>query len=150
MAGSTNRSEESPYAGAPHTEDPGAVVISDLNQLARLRANVIRSGYALRIEVPGIPAERGQAAAERIRAFATECGCSMGAKSMAAAFSMSFLWLAVSHGILNSQFAWRLPWTFLWAVTGAIGGKVIGIVHARRQLRNEINGFIAALPAQEF
>jgi hypothetical protein len=149
VAGSTNQPAKSRIAGALHAEDAGAVIIRDLDQLARLRANVLRSGHALRIEVPGLAAERGQAMAERMRAFATECGCSMGAKSMAAAFSMSFLWLAISHGIFNSQFAWRLPWTFLWAVTGAIAGKVTGIVYARRQLRNEINRFIAALRAQE-
>ncbi len=84
-----------------------------------------------------------------MKAFATECGCSMGAKGMAVLFSISFVWLAVSHGVFNAQFVWRLPWTFLWAVAGAAAGKVIGIVHARRQLRSEIKGFIAAVAALE-
>lgn len=82
-------------------------------------------------------------------AFANECGCSMGAKSMAATFSISVICLAISHGFFNSQFAWRLPWAFLWAIAGAIAGKVMGIALARRRLRNEINGVIAAMAAQE-
>jgi apolipoprotein N-acyltransferase len=63
----------------------------------------------------------------------------MGAKSMTAGFLIVLAWLLSSYGVFTSNFLWRLPFAFLFALACAGAGKSLGIFLARRRLRLELD-----------
>ena len=71
---------------------------------------------------------------------------------MAAAFTLSVMWLVYRHGVWTSQLVWRLPWAMLGAFAGAGIGKLFGIGRARSRFNREIEKLLSSLkisPASE-
>src|SRR6266446_6517795 len=134
------------YGAAP-------VIIDDVAQLRALRINPkLLSARALVLALPGVSPEDRHSAAARIVSYTHECGCSLGAKCMAASFAITLVALAFKYGILSSSFFWRVPLAMLCAFAGAAAGKLYGIARTRRRLNREINALIAfqsEFPASE-
>lgn len=123
------------------------VVIRDTNDLRRLRSNPAVLGRRLLIiDAPRLAGEQWRTATERIAAHAADCGCSMGAKCMAAVSTLAALSLLYTYG-WSAGFLWHLPFVFLFALAGAGAGKVIGILRARQQLKRELTSLIEAMEA---
>ncbi len=120
------------------------VIIDDVAQLRALRINPkLLSARALVLALPGVSPEDGLSAAARIVSYTRECGCSLGAKCMAASFAITLVAFAFKYGIMSPSFFWRVPVAVLCAFAGAAVGKVCGIARARRRLKHEINSLIA-------
>jgi hypothetical protein len=123
--------------------DAAPLVISGIDGLRALQqAPGTARHRALLIELPGVAEPDAHAMGERLTAYANECGCSDGAKSMTAAFAAALVWMAVVHGPFTSTFLWRSPWALLCAFAGAAAGKTVGILRARRRLRREIHQLV--------
>jgi hypothetical protein len=105
--------------------------------------------FSLAIEIPGLSQTDTRAASERLVSFAQECGCSLGAKCMAAGFVVMALYLAWSQGIASAGFLWRLPLTLAAALIGAAAGKLVGLARARRGLNREIDRLLATQSSLE-
>ena len=120
------------------------VIIGDASQLRALRINPkLLSARPLVLALPGVSPEDGFSAAARIVSYTRECGCSLGAKCMAASFAITLVTFAFKYGVLSPSFFWRVPVAVLCAFAGAALGKVYGIARARRRLNREINLLIA-------
>ena len=118
------------------------VVIRDANDLHAIRGNpAILKRRPLIIDLPRLTGEQSRTAAERLAAYAAECGCSMGAKCMTVAAVCAVSWLLYGYG-LTTHLLWRLPWTLLFVIAAAGAGKAIRIARSRTQLRNEITSLI--------
>jgi hypothetical protein len=129
------------------------LIIREISQLRILYSpSALRPPRALVIELPGLSTEEAHAASERILSYGRECGCSLGANCMAAAFGFAVIWLAFRYGVWTSQFIRHLPWALLCAFAGAGLGKWLGIARARARLKKQIGKLIASqttLPAPE-
>jgi len=129
------------------------LVIRDAVQLRTLSTTrALLSPRALVLELPGLSPQEAHAASERIVSYSHECGCSFGAKCMAAGFGFAVVWLALGLGVWTWQFLWRLPWALLCAFTAAGLGKWVAIARARTRLSQEIENLIAShatFPAPE-
>jgi hypothetical protein len=132
---------------ATSTRAPASDALLIIRDTAQLRALQITpaplSSRTLLLDLPGISPEAARAAAERIVSYNNECGCSSGAKCMAAGFGVAVAWLALGHGVLTAHFLWRLPWALLCAFAGAGIGKAFGVARARARLHQEIDRLIA-------
>lgn len=132
-------------ASSAHVAYPAApVIIDDVAQLRALQINPnLLSARPLVLALPGVSPEDGHSAAARIVSYTHECGCSLGAKCMAASFAIALVAFAFKYGIMSPSFFWRVPVAALCAFGGAALGKVYGIARARRRLNAEINALIA-------
>lgn len=116
------------------------VIVRDFAQLRALQVNPkVLGSSALIIDLPGIPPETACAAAARIVSHVRECGCGLGATSMALSFIAAFLGFALRYGIFSPSFYWRLPASVMCAFAGAAVGKIYGLLRARRRFKREIS-----------
>jgi hypothetical protein len=121
-----------------HSQPP--VVITDLESLRRLsRPKLFRASEPIIINLPGLSPNEAEALAARVNEYRNECGCSLGAKSMAVGFGVIVTWLWIANGVFTMRFAWRLPLAFVFALLCAGVGKSVGIALARQRLRSELN-----------
>jgi hypothetical protein len=120
------------------------LIIRDAAQLRALQTTAsLLSSRTLLLDLPGLSPETARAAAERIVSYNNECGCSLGAKCMAAGFGVAVAWLALGDGVLTAHFLWHLPRALLCAFAGAGIGKSFGVARARARLHQEIDRLIA-------
>src|SRR2546421_12662934 len=104
------------------------LVIRDFNDLRALgESRLLYSKQPLAISLPGLPTEKAEALSERLNRYRNECGCSLGAKCMAAGFVAALAWLSAWHGVFTAAFLWRLPLAFLFTLACAGAGKISGI-----------------------
>jgi hypothetical protein len=124
----------------PHFHSQPPVVISDLESLRSLtKPKLFRAGEPIIIDLPGLSPNEAEALAARVNGYRNECGCSLGAKCMAAGFGVIVTWLWIANGLFTMRFAWRLPLAFVVALLCAGLGKSVGIALARQRLRLELN-----------
>ncbi len=72
---------------------------------------------------------------DKINHYKTECGCSLGAKTMTVAFAF-FLWMsALQHGFFTAAFLKQIPFVLIMSFLGAVAGKLTGIGYARFKLK---------------
>jgi len=118
------------------------IVVSDLAGLRSLsKSRPFRSREPIAIQLPNLSTEEAEALSARINGYRNDCGCSLGAKSMAAGFLITVLWLCVSYGVFTTRFLLALPFAFLFAFVCAGAGKATGVFLARRRLRLELDRF---------
>jgi hypothetical protein len=123
------------------------LVISRADEVRALRQlPALLRRRAVVIDVPGIDADVARAAADRVSSFANECGCSLGAQCMTAAFVVALTWLVRMHGLLTTAFLWHLPWALLCAFAGAAAGKTAGLLRARIGLRATLDQLLDTIP----
>lgn len=124
----------------PAPDAPGArLVVRDAAELSALaRSGRLYSAQPLSLELPALPAAAVTALAERLDRDRQECGCSLGAKCMAAGALAALAFLAARYGPLTPQFLWRLPLVLAAAVAAAGAGKTLGILAAHRRVRRSI------------
>lgn len=101
----------------------------------------------LLIALPGLSAETARTAAERIAAYGNACGCGWGASAMVAVFGTSSTWLALTYGILTTDFLWRLPLALLCGLAAAGAAKYLAISYTRSRLKREIKKLLASQPS---
>jgi hypothetical protein len=115
------------------------LVVRDADDLSALaRSGRLYSPQPLSLELPALPAAATIALAERLDRDRHECGCSLGAKCMAAGAFAALAALAVRYGPLTPAFFWRLPLALAAAVAAAGAGKTLGILAARHRVRRSI------------
>src|SRR2546423_7949477 len=120
------------------------LIVTDLAALRGLsESRSFRSKEPIIIRLPDLSLEQAEALSSRINGYRNECGCSLGAKTMAAGFSIMLVLLLVSYGVFTGGFLLRLPFPFLFAFLCAGAGKAIGIHRARRRLRLELDQICA-------
>ena len=121
------------------------IVVRSLEELRALRTRRdAPSEFTLVIELRGVAPPQREAASARIASYRSECGCSLGARCMAAGFVLSLVLLAVCYGVFTAEFLWRLPLAFLFAIVCAGLGKTAGILRARSRLKREIETLAAS------
>ena len=121
----------------PHGAAP--LVIADLAGLRALSGTRdFTSRRPLVLNLPELPPTEAFAAAERLNRDRGECGCSLGAKAMAAGFGLTLGALAVGFGPLTLAFLERSPLALGAAFAAAGAGKVAGIALDRRRARREV------------
>jgi hypothetical protein len=96
---------------------------------------LFRASQPIVIKLPEASEIEAKALAARVNPSRDDCGCSLGAKCMAAGFGVMVTWLGLSNGFFTMNFLWRLPFAFAFAVLCAGLGKVVGIALAHRRLR---------------
>lgn len=132
--------------GTHHTSDcidpvppEPPLLVTDLESLARLsKPKLFRASEPIIIALPGLSGNEAEALTARLNGYRNECGCSLGAKSMAAGFAVALISFAMTGGLFNMKFLWRLPLAFAVAFLCAGLGKVSGIAIARLRLRLEV------------
>ena len=118
------------------------LIVTDLETLRSLsKSRSFRSSKPIVIRLSELSPEEAEALSSRINGYRNECGCSLGAKSMAAGFLIVLALLLASYGVFTSGFFLRLPFAFLFAFVCAGAGKSIGVFLARKRLRLELNQF---------
>jgi len=122
-------------------------VVRDRAELrALLGSRELYAKRPLALELPGLSAQEAFAWSERLNGLRNECGCSLGAKCMAAGFLAALAALAVLHGPFTPALLLRLPLAAVAAVVCAGLGKAAGILMARRRLRREIASLASNVP----
>jgi hypothetical protein len=115
------------------------LIVSDLETLRDLgRPKLFRSKQPITLLLPELSAAASEELSARINGYRNECGCSLGAKSMAVGFLLMLLWLWASNGFFTTNSLWRLPLAFVFAFICAGVGKSVGIALALRRLRQEL------------
>lgn len=116
------------------------IIISDLESLRNLgRFKPFRSNQPVTLRLPEVSAAASEELTSRINGYRNECGCSLGAKSMAVGFVLMLPWLWASNGLFTSKFLWRLPVAFIFVVISTGLGKSVGVALAHRRLRLELD-----------
>jgi hypothetical protein len=116
------------------------LIITDLETLRNLsKSRPFRSRVPIIIQLPELSSQDAEALSARINGYRNECGCSLGAKSMAVGFLIALALLMALYGGFTSNFLLRLPFAFLFAFVCAGAGKSIGIFLARSRLQLELN-----------
>lgn len=124
----------------PRFASQSPLVITDLESLRSLNnPKLFRPNQPIVIKLPEVPANEAEALAARVNRYRSECGCSLGAKTMATGFGAMVMWIWLSDGVLTMKFLWRLPLAFVVAMLCAGLGKSVGIALARRRLRLELD-----------
>jgi hypothetical protein len=123
----------------------GVLVLRNADELRALKSTRrLAARYPLAIELPWLSSQAARAAGERLQSYGNECGCSLGAKCLFAAFALALLGLAMRYGVLTSGFLWRLPLAVFAALVGAGIGKAFGLARARKRFHEEIEELIAS------
>ena len=131
-------------AGTRKLQIDTPLLISEPDQLrafAATRAFVLRQPLILNI--PGMSSSEAFAAAERLNKHRNECGCSLGAQAMMAAFLITLALLAIRYGLFTLALLGRLPIALVAAVVFAALGKVVGTAMGRRRARREVARILA-------
>ncbi len=68
---------------------------------------------------------------KRLTQYKNECGCSLGARFMLAAFAASAIFVIRQYGILSMGFLTHVPLVVVTPILAAGVGKAIGILYAR-------------------
>jgi hypothetical protein len=111
--------------------------VADLRTLSR--SPLLYTGQPLALRLPDLSTGEAEDLSSRLNQARNECGCSLGAKCMAAGALAALAWLSARYGFLTAAFFWRLPWVFLCTVASAGAGKTVGMLSARRRLHREID-----------
>ena len=131
--------------GSPVYEAGSILVINEPEQLrALVGRKMLHSKQLLAIRLPNLSESDGSMISERLNRYRSECGCSLGAKSMAVGFVATMICLVLRYGFFTAALVWRLPLAFLGGLLLAGIGKAIGIAIARRGFRREIRVLCAA------
>ena len=90
-----------------------------------------------------MPPAEALAAAEQLNKDRSECGCSLGAQTMTAAFCITVGLLMLQYGALTPAMWKRLPIAAAVAIVSAAVGKIIGIAMGRKRARREVARILA-------
>jgi hypothetical protein len=114
-------------------------VIGDLQQLAEFsNSPAFVSKGPLVLKIAAMSESEAFAAAERLNKNRAECGCSLGARAMTAAFAIAIGVLLLRYGPLSPGVLVRLPLAVVTAAVFALLGKAAGIALGRRRARREV------------
>jgi hypothetical protein len=94
------------------------------------------------LDVPGLAPADTVATARRLTDLLDECGCSEGARAMAAGAGLSLAGIAILTGGPSLRLLALSPLALLGAVVGAGSGKAYGLARSRRAFQREIEGLI--------
>jgi hypothetical protein len=131
--------------GSLSNTSPAVLLVRNADELRALKSSRgLAARHALAIELPWLSSQAALAAGERLQSYRNECGCSLGAKCMSAAFALALLALAMRYGVLTSGFLWHLPLAVFAALAGAGIGKAFGLASARKRYHEEIEKLIAS------
>ncbi len=131
---------------APATRAP--LVVGEVEQLpALLRSNALYSKQPLIFALAPLAPQENFAFAERLNQYRQECGCSLGAKCMAASLILSAAWVVDRSSLVTLW--WQIPVALAAALLCAGAGKAVGIARARRKLRREVNFFLKSFPEHQ-
>jgi hypothetical protein len=132
--------------GIPLATAAPLAVISDAEQLGEFAASrEFVSKRPLIVLIPGMAESEAFAASERLNAYRAECGCSLGARAMTAAFLISLALLMFSYGVFTLALLVRLPIALAAGVVSAMLGKLAGIAMGRRRAHREAARILAML-----
>lgn len=100
------------------------------------------------MELSGVEHDDAKAIAARLNAYREECGCSLGAKCLAAGVCIAITWLVAASDGFSLHLFVRLAAALVFAVVCSGAGKALGILAARRRLRREIDEVLATMAAR--
>ncbi len=96
----------------------------------------------VRLELDRLAPADADATASRLTELLDECGCSAGAKAMAAAGGLSLAGLAVLTGGPSLRLLALSPLALVGALVGAGAGKAYGLTRSRREFRRAIDALL--------
>lgn len=105
---------------------------SDMEILRKIR-NRQRLCFLLRI--PGLPVETSKKWESKLNSCLKECGCSLGAKFVIAAFGASVIWQSIYSFWSFSHWPVFFVRTFLAVIVAGAIGKFVGIARAKAEIR---------------
>lgn len=89
---------------------------------------------------------------ERMMKYKNECGCTLGAKFMTAAFAVSIFTNINRYHFISIKFLSHLPLIIIIAIGAAGIGKLIGILYAKfkyKQLSKQLTNYLTQLKMEE-
>ena len=96
----------------------------------------------VRLELDHLAPAEAEAAATRLTELLDECGCSTGARAMAAAGGLCLAGLAVLTGGPSLRLLALSPLALIGAMVGAGAGKAYGLAHSRREFRRAVDALL--------
>jgi hypothetical protein len=89
---------------------------------------------------------------KKMMKYKNECGCTLGAQFMTAAFAISMFITINQYHLVSKQFVTHLPLVIFISVCIAGIGKLLGIVYAKykyKQLSKQLTSYLINLDAEE-
>ena len=123
------------FAAMAQIPFPVAAIVRRASGVEALRK--LRSARRMRIllRISGLPTEASKQWEAQLNASLKECGCSLGAKCVMAAFVASLVWQSeFSHWSISHWPAFLLR-TFLLVLVAGATGKTLGKLRARAEIR---------------
>ena len=96
----------------------------------------------VRLELDQLAPAQAEATATRLTELLDECGCSTGARAMAAAGGLSLAGLAVLTGGPSLRLLALSPLALIGAMAGAGAGKAYGLARSRREFRRAVDALL--------
>ena len=96
----------------------------------------------VRLELDHLAPAHAEATAKHLTELLDECGCSAGARAMAAAGGLTLAGLAVLTGGPSLRLLALSPLALIGAIAGAGAGKAYGLTRSRREFRRAIDALL--------
>ena len=96
----------------------------------------------VRLELDHLAPAHAEATAKHLTELLDECGCSAGARAMAAAGGHTLAGLAVLTGGPSLRLLALSPLALIGAIAGAGAGKAYGLTRSRREFRRAIDALL--------
>ncbi len=96
----------------------------------------------VRLELDHLAPAHAEATAKHLTELLDECGCSAGARAMAAAGGLTLAGLAVLTGGPSLRLLALSPLALFGAIAGAGAGKAYGLTRSRREFRRAIDALL--------
>ena len=96
----------------------------------------------VRLELDHLAPAHAEATAKHLTELLDECGCSAGARAMAAAGGLTLAGLAVLTGGPSLRLLALSPLALIGAIAGAGAGKAYGLTRSRREFRRAVDALL--------
>lgn len=113
---------------------PIAMVVRTASDVEALRKSRNARRMRILLRVPDLPLEISQQWEAKLNSSLRECGCSLGAKCVIAAFTASIIWQSAFSIWSISHWPVFLLRTFLLILASGAAGKSVGIARARAEV----------------